>query len=293
MQRLESLFLWTIGALVTGLSLAATAKAQPADTDPAAKSAQPASTESTPPPPEGTPAGHNAPAAHSAPASASQPDGATPLPPGFLRMEHDYLSGLQAFVYTTYPLTGPWGVAAGIYVAETYPSISLGDASSHPSLRQSWWSEFDLGPSVTLGPLSISLESGIVFDWAAKRAAALNAPQLYLTFDLKPLYFESWVWTILYSPFDTPANDYIHNRNWLLYRFSSVVALGPELEFNVNLNEKYGKGGLVSLPVGGRLELAFSASSSLALFVGYQTKAEGRGPEDQAAVGRFGLVHRL
>jgi hypothetical protein len=96
----------------------------------------------------------------------------------------------------------------------------------------------------------------------------------------------------LYSPFDTPSNDYVHTRNWLVYKATNAIALGPELDFNINLNGKYGKKGLVSLPIGGRVELSFG-TSSIALFLGYQTDKDSRGPDNHAVVGRFALVHVL
>jgi len=225
--------------------------------------------------------------AETAPAAAPEPP-----PPGYVRIEDDYLSGLQIYSGVTYPIQGTIGLAAGIYLAENYPSLSGASADTAPSITQSWWSEFDIGPSITLGPLSLTLEGGIAFDFAAKRALALNAPQLYTTLDIDKIHFESWLWTILYSPFDTPNNDYVHTRNWLLYKLSGAFALGPELDFNVNLNGKYGKSGLVSLPIGGRVDLTFGANT-IALFVGYQTDKDSRGPGNQAAVGRFGLIHNF
>jgi len=190
----------------------------------------------------------------------------------------------------TYPIQGSIGLAAGIYLAENYPSLS--GTNTSPAITHSWWSEFDIGPSITVGPLSLTLEGGVAFDFAAKRAIALNAPQLYTTLDIDKIHFESWLWTILYSPFDTPNNDYVHTRNWVLYKLTGAFALGPELDFNVNLNGKYGKSGLVSLPVGGKVDLTFGANA-IALFVGYQTDKDSRGPGNQAAVGRFGLIHNF
>lgn len=224
---------------------------------------------------------------------ADAPEVAASTPaPGYVRLEDDYLSGFQVYAGVTYPLGHSIGLAAGIYLAENYPALQIGDANIPTSLSQSWWSEFDLGPSITIGPLSLTLEGGIAFDFASKRATALNAPQLYTTVDFAKFHFESWIWTILYSPFDTPSNDYVHARNWLLYKASGAFSIGPELEFNINLQGKHGKSGLVSLPVGGRVELAFGASS-IALFLGYQTDKDSRGANDQAAVGRFALIHNF
>jgi len=229
------------------------------------------------------------PAAPAETAAATPPE---PPPPGYFRIEDDYLSGLQIYAGVTYPIQGSISLATGIYLAENYPSLSGGGTNTTPTIAQSWWSEFDIGPSITLGPLSLTLEGGIAFDFAAKRAIALNAPQLYTTLDIDKIHFESWLWTILYSPFDTPNNDYVHTRNWLLYKLSGPFALGPELDFNVNLNGKYGKSGLVSLPIGGKVDLTFGANT-IALFVGYQTDKDSRGPGNQAAVGRFGLIHNF
>ncbi len=263
----------------------------PASAPPAASPAAAASTK-----PSETPAT----ASNQTAPEATQPAAATPLvatppeppPPGYLRLEDDYLSGLQVYAGVTYPLSNSFGLTSGIYVAENYPALSVGNANTPPTLAQSWWSEFDIGPTLTLGPVAITLEAGIAFDWAAKRAIALNSPQLYTTVDISKVHFESWIWTILYSPFNTPTNDYIHTRNWLLYKLTGAFSAGPELEFNINLNDKYGKNGLVSLPLGGRVELAFGANT-IALFLGYQTDKDSRGPNNQAAVGRFALIHNF
>src|SRR5512145_2211420 len=163
-------------------------------------------------------------------ADASEAAASAPAP-GYVRLEDDYLSGFQVYAGVTYPLGHSLGLAAGIYLAENYPALQVADASIPPSLSQSWWSEFDLGPSLASGPLSLTLEAGIAFDFASKRATALNVPQLYTTVDFAKFHFESWIWTILYSPFDTPSNDYLHARNWLLYKASGAFSLGPELEF--------------------------------------------------------------
>lgn len=228
-----------------------------------------------------------------APGATPAAEEAKPVP-SYLRLDHDYMFGLQLWAGATYPLTDAIGIATDIYVAENYPAFG-GSLDAQGNFTggavQSYWGEFDLGPSFTIGKLTLTPMVGVAFDWAAKRAVAINGPQLYTVFNHDKIYFESWVWTLFYSAFrkDGP-NDYIHTRNWLLYKLTDVIALGPQLEYSYDLEAKQT---VLGFPVGGHVELAYGAGNSLGLFLGYDTKKSTHAADDSAAVGRITFVHNF
>jgi len=208
------------------------------------------------------------------------------VPASYFRIDHDYLFGLQLWAGATYDLADSVGLATDIYIAENYPS---GDVDGLSLL--SWWGEFDLGPTFSLGPVSLTPMVGIGFDWAAKKAVAINGPQLYTIIGAGDIYFESWIWTILYSAFDKDgANDYFHTRDWLLYQLSDTIGIGPQVEFTYDLEAKE----TMNLPLGGHVELAYGSGNSLGLFLGYEMRKAVRDAADGAAAeGRLTFVHNF
>ena len=269
---------------------AAPKPAEPAPAAPAAAAA-PATPEAAP-----APAAPAAPAADAnAPVAAPATPPAEPAPPSYFRIDHDYAFGLQLWAGATYPLSETVGLASDIYIAENFPSANVDSAGAVTIHPTSWWGEFDIGPAFTIGQLSVTPMVGFAFDWAAKRAVAINGPQLYTIFNHEKVYFESWIWTLLYSPFkDQVANDYFHTRDWILYKLSGTVALGPQLELWTNLQSKLGPKGLTSLPIGGHVDLAYGTGNTLGLFLGYETHKEARNAVGgKGAVGRLTFVHNF
>lgn len=242
------------------------------------------------------------PASVSSPANtpSATPPGATPAAeeakpvPSYFRFDHDYMFGLQLWAGATYPITDMIGIATDVYIAENYPTFGGsvdGQGNFVGGTVQSYWGEFDIGPSFTIGKLTLTPMVGVAFDWAAKRAVAINGPQLYTVFNHDKIYFESWIWTVLYSAFRKDgANDYIHTRNWLLYKLTDLIALGPQLEYTYDLEAKQT---VLGFPVGGHVELAYGTGNSLGLFLGYDTKKSTHGADDTAAVGRITFVHNF
>jgi hypothetical protein len=293
-------------ALVATIGLTGVAAAQDAAPTPAAAPAAPApaatpaaATDATVPTTTAAPAPAALEATTPPPAAGAIPaappaEEAKPIP-SYFRIDHDYMFGLQLWAGATYPITDTIGLATDVYIAENYPAAALTtDASGAPTgagIAQSYWGEFDIGPALTFGPLSLTPMVGIAFDWAAKRAVAINGPQLYTILNLDHFYFESWVWTMLYSAFKKDgANDYIHTRNWFLYKPNSVIGFGPQLEYTYDLEAKQTAFGF---PVGGHVELSYGTGNSLGLFVGYDTKKATHAADDTAAVGRITFVHNF
>ena len=257
-------------------------------TKPAESPAASASPSATP-----APTGAAVAPAEQSPAVAAPP--AAPAIPSYFRIDHDYAFGLQLWAGATYPLAENIGLATDIYIAENTPGVALDNAGAPTGIKQSWWGEFDIGPAFTFGPLSVSPMVGLAFDWAAKRAVAINGPQLYTIVNLDKIYFESWIWTLLYSPFkDSVANDYFHTRDWVLYKLSGNVAVGPQLELWTNLQGKLGPKGLTSLPIGGHVDLAYGTGNTLGIFLGYETHKDAReSVGNKGAVGRLTFVHNF
>lgn len=208
----------------------------------------------------------------------------------YFRFDQDYLAGTQLWAGATYPASSVVGLSAGVYLPENSPSLDTSGA-----MRNTWWGEFDLGPTITLGPVTITPMAGIAFDWASRRAVSINAPQLYLVATNEKLYFEAWLWTLLF-PFKNPMySDYIHSRGWLLYKVSKVIGVGPQFEYTYNLNSQgSGVKGVVGAPLGAHVELAFGVGNSLGLFVGYDLSKSSRDTyQGNAAVGRITFVHNF
>jgi hypothetical protein len=238
------------------------------------------------------------PASPPSPAPAAAPSAPSEKPiPSYIQLDHDYLFGLQLWAGATYPILSWLGVASDVYVAENYPSFSGGTVvggavTGH--VTQSYWGEFDLGPELKLGPLTLTPMAGIAFDWAARRPVALNAPQLYAVVTLERFYFESWCWVLFYSPFKEPVySDYLHNRNWLLWKATSFLGVGPQFEYTYNLNTQgMGTKGTQAMPLGGHLELAYGTGNSLGLFLGYELSRNVRRAHDGNAIaGRITFSH--
>jgi hypothetical protein len=191
---------------------------------------------------------------------------------GWFRIDMDP-SGLQLWAGATHPLSDTVGLASDIYVVG-----SIG--------------ELDIGPTFTAGSLIITPMVGLAIDFAAQHAVSF-IPQLYLIADGDAIYFEFWSQLFLSDMFQ-PATDYIHLRGFPLYKASEQVAIGVEVDANINIKNKPPNADmddevtLAWLPVGPHLKLFYGGSSTLELFVGYDVAAENTGNDKLA--GRFTFV---
>jgi hypothetical protein len=160
--------------------------------------------------------------------------------------------------------------------------------------------EFDIGPSFTLigqenNNLSVIPMIGLEFDFGTMNMTAL-VPQFYTFWAAGSLYFESWLLGFFFAPFDDDpldSTDILYTRNFLRYGLSDVVAVGPQIELTINLEDEAAGGvaldSLASLIVGGNISLAYGEHNALELFLGYQTKEELREGNDGIA-GRFTFI---
>ena len=192
---------------------------------------------------------------------------------GWFRIDAD-ASGVQLWAGATHPLGG-LSIASDIYVVGTL-------------------AEFDLGLTFTLSEgFLMTPMVGYTFDFGAQKSANLALPQLYTTYDASALYFESWIQVYFASPFDSAALDYLHTRDFLLYKLSDHVAAGLEIDANVALKNaplktNGDKATLFFLPIGPHVKLHYGGTSTLELFVGYDVAADDQGKDKLA--GRFNFV---
>jgi len=261
---------------------AAAAPATPPAPAGATASAPPATTPATVETPASAPAGTE-PAAAAAPA----PAGPTPAP-GWMRIDSDFF-GLQLWGGGTLPLVDGVGLAMDIYTNAFVPAAGAGGSPSPDS-----FGEFDIGPAITAGPLTLTPMIGLQIDWTARKAAAL-VPQFYATGSLGPMYTELWFQFYDYKMFDGASNQ-INMRLFSDYKISDYVAVGPEIDLNydsVGFPDNKGKVKKVyNLPIGPNLMFSnLGLNSTLMAFVGYETGDPTAGKNHLA--GRLTYIHNF
>lgn len=177
-----------------------------------------------------------------------------------------------------------------LWVGSSYYLADFVDLAANARLVSST-AEFDLGLAFYVGPVSLTPMLGIVFDFDPEelRPAALSVPQLFTVIDGKVVYFESWIQLFfqdLFADEQEPQRDYFYSRNFLLIVLGSQFAIGPQIEIDVSFNNA-GEEPLVSLPLGGRINLGLGETSILGLFLGYEFEKH----EDALGLtGRFSFI---
>lgn len=226
--------------------------------------------------------------AEAAPAAAAEVTAAADAPaamPGWIRIDSD-ASALQLWGGFTYPLTDGVGLAMDMYVNSGY----LG--------------EFDIGPAITAGPLTLTPMLGLQVDWLSRRAQAL-VPQFYAVGSLGPIYTELWFQYYLNSVFLDDAANQIFVRLIGDFKINDYVAAGLELDLahdNKGLDREGQDAKLRSLAIGPNVMFSNAgAGSSFMIFLGYETqKFYGNNgilpPNDDSAnhlTGRLTFVHNF
>jgi hypothetical protein len=267
-MRTKIAFVSTLAALGALLPAAAWGQDAPAATAPAeppapaAPEAAPAPAAEAAPAPAAEAAPADAPAAPAAEVAAAA-DGPTPWP-GWIRIDSD-AGALQLWGGGTAPLTDGVGLAFDMYV------------------NSAWAGEFDIGPAITAGPLTLTPMIGLQVDWAQRKALAL-VPQFYAVGSLGPIYTELWFQYYLNTVFqDDPdpmlgppvAND-IFVRLIADYKISDYVAAGLELDLNhnsENVNLEGEDDRIKSLAIGPNVMLSNVGAGGVFMgFLGYETK---------------------
>jgi hypothetical protein len=145
--------------------------------------------------------------------------------------------------------------------------------------------EVDVGVAIAVGDLRFTPVVGLAVDFAAENLKGITAPRLITTFDSAPIYFESWLQLTFESPFEETSPDLFYTRNFLLWRLGSWIALGPQVELTYQLNHDTG---VISLPIGGQVEVRSGADNRLSFFLGYDTEEL---PNSDGAAGRVTFIH--
>ncbi len=268
-----------LGALIPATALAQ--DAAPAAAAPAAPPA-PAAAESPQSSAEASPPASPAPSVEAAPAAPA-------AWPGWIRVDHD-ASALQVWGGATAPLADGIGLAFDMYVNSGF----LG--------------EFDIGPAIAVSTLTLTPMIGLQFDWSDRKLAAV-VPQLYLTGPLADgkLYNELWVQYYNYKL--TKYQDeghgvftYLYLREFLDYKVSDNVGVGPEVELTQNFTASQ----IQSLPIGANVMLNMGLNSTFFAFLGYETNKNSNtyptgsdamgnptGTEKHNVAGRLTFVHNF
>ena len=225
-----------------------------------------------------------------APTAAAEVTAAADAPaamPGWIRIDSDG-GGLQLWGGFTYPLTDGVGLAMDMYVFQT-PLQSLG--------------EFDIGPAITAGPLTLTPMLGLQIDWTSRKAQAL-VPQFYAVGSLGPIYTELWFQYYINSVFLDEAPNQIYARLIGDFKINDYVAAGLELDLGHDNKgvDREGDAKLRSLAIGPNVMFSNAgAGSSFMIFLGYETQklyANGGGlpVNDESAnhlTGRLTFVHNF
>jgi hypothetical protein len=286
-------------SLLTTGALAEEAPAPAPATAPIAPAAAPAA-EASPaaaPPAEAAPA----PAATTAEAApAVEVAAAADAPaamPGWMRIDSDG-GGVQLWGGFTYPLTDGVGLAMDMYVFQGLLNNTLTSLG-----------EFDIGPAITAGPLTLTPMIGLQIDWTSRKAQAL-VPQFYAVGSLGPIYTEFWFQYYLNSVFnEAPMGADVANQIYVRligdFKINDYVAAGLELDLahdSEGLDREGQDAKLRSLAIGPNVMFSNAgAGSSFMIFLGYETKkfyANGGGlaVNDDSAnhlTGRLTFVHNF
>jgi hypothetical protein len=278
-----------LGVLVPAAALAQEAPATPPPTGAqgSTASAPPAAPPATVETPASAPAGTPEPAA-----AAPAPAGPTPAP-GWLRIDSDFF-GLQLWGGGTLPLADGIGLAMDLYAFQSV-TVAADLAAGTVTGGIGSYGEYDIGPAITAGPLTITPMIGMQFNWVARHAAAL-VPQLYVTGSLGPMYTEFWFQFYDYKMFKDYANNQINLRLFSDYKISDYVAIGPEIDLNYDSGGYPNADGKVkkvyNLPIGPNVMFSnLGLNSSLIAFVGYET-GDPTGQKNHVA-GRLTYVHNF
>jgi hypothetical protein len=169
---------------------------------------------------------------------------------GYVRFDYDWC-GLQLWVGATHQIGG-FEVYSDVYVTDSY-------------------GEVDVGPQLRLGDLTLVLTAGSMLDFSTQSVVAIVAPFLTTVYDHRRVYMESWLQWTFGSPFAEGGEDYFHTRDFILYKLTESLWIGPQVELTYGMTQA---DDTVNLPVGGQLSVGYGKDNRLSLFLGYETKEQ-------------------
>ncbi|MEO8181174.1 MAG: hypothetical protein ABI895_20240 [Deltaproteobacteria bacterium] len=189
---------------------------------------------------------------------------------------------------------GALDLALDVVVSQPFPGVvdpKLGQATAvqldadarAPSAR------LELGPVLSWGGFFVLPKIGLGYDFEREQVAPL-VPQLQTIIQAGPVYFESWLQLYLYELFEAGAQDTLYAREALLVALDNEWALGLQLELSVAVKNAPSADRLRSSPIGAVANLEVSQGLSLGLFVGWETRREGRNGDHDGLAGRLTMT---
>lgn len=284
----------------------------PPPPEPAAPGAAPAT---APPPGPATPPPALPPAV--APAPAGEIPAAAPtavpvaeetFPAAWMRIDSDFL-GLQLWAGATHMLSDSIGIATDIYLNAPLFGATL-DATGNLTASASTLGEFDIGPAIVAGKFTITPMLGGQWDLWNHRMNSF-VPQLYVTGGGgDPIYMELWVQNYENEVFNKKGGtNNLYFRYFIDFALGKYLAVGPEAELLLGLNDQGKQPGLyapdlghksastgkantlVALPVGANFNFTnYGKNNTLMLFAGYETQ---RTETKNHLAGRLTFIHNF
>lgn len=189
---------------------------------------------------------------------------------------------------------GALDLALDVVVSQPFPgvvdpklgqpsAVQIGADARAPSAR------LELGPVLNWGGFFVLPKIGLGYDFEREQVMPL-LPQLQTILQAGPVYFESWLQLYLYDLFEAGAQDTLYAREALLVALDDDWAVGPQVEFSVAVKNAPSGHRWRSLPIGAVANMAVSQGLSLGLFVGWETRPEGRNGDHDGLAGRLTLT---
>lgn len=208
------------------------------------------------------------PADPQATATAPETPAPTPAPStgevtGSIRLDVDYW-GPQLAVTANHPLGNAFEFSHRIAVMPASPPAREGSLLGS-SLT------YNAGINWTVGPLVVSPQLGFSWDASGQNTGSMSlSPQLYLTYDRGKAYAELWLWYAFNEMFAPGVQDWFYLRALAMYRVSSRVAVGPEVEFDMPTTQSGNSTpALNRMPTGVVTQVDIGAHMNLLLFAAY------------------------
>lgn len=207
-------------------------------------------------------------------------------PSGHFRLDVDRL-GLQAWAFGQFPVSDAVALSGNIY------AIAPSDVPDSPGVRDadSAWrpsSRMDAGVIFRLGVFELLPKLGLAMNYAGSDVEAL-VPQLFAIVRGGPAHFETWNQLFLSAMFKSGSLDVFYSRNQLLISPWNFLGFGVQVEFTLGVHNHPG-GAMMSLPIGGTLQLQPSLTDVIQIFIAGETRDDAVGDSD-GVTGRLTYVH--
>lgn len=210
-------------------------------------------------------------------------------PSGSFRLDFDRY-GLQGWALAQFPVSDDIALAGNIYGVAT-GGAPLQSAPSDPGWRP--YSRVDMGAIFRLGVVELFPKIGFATNFGVTDEAVL-VPQLFAIVRGGPVHVETWNQFFLSSVFHAGRQDVFYTRNQILLSPWNVLGFGFQIEATVGISHNPGDA-LLSLPIGGTLQLQPTRSDVIQVFIAGETQNNVITPQGVGFVARSGsgLTGRL